>query len=330
MDYLSKFSDPTPPTALPSATDTSKATFIIWIIVWGLIAYPFLFVFLLLVIPQLFTLPKVDSEPDAGTPNWRKRHAKTSRRCCGIYCGLTILYFGIVALVLWGTLFLAETRLHDTYDLFLAETWAGNYVVIEKTFDSSTASLFSRSGEKLGDVVFAEIPDGWSMNINGSAEAIERIIYTNTTNVAPVFFNATCRTPSTNSSGAPCLAGSLDPPIPYNPGAGHRPVAEYDSILNITLSPLNNTASFNISSDSASLWTTYSEYQGIGGKYPPLGNWYLDTTEILEVFWSPNGTRSCQGLVMNLSKDKELFAWPIVGLIWEWWGQWGENGGCSW
>ena len=302
----------------------------IWVIVWGLIAYPFLFLFLLFVTPQLFTLPKIVDEQEARTQSWRKRHAKTSRRCCGIYCGLTVLYFGIVAVVLWGMLFLAEAKLHQNYELFSAETWAGNYVVVQKTFDSSTTSLFSKVGVKLGDVVFTETPNGWTMDINGSADAIERIIYSNTTNTAPIFFNATCRASSTNTSRVPCLVGSIDPPFPYNPGQGHRNVAEYDSPLNITISPLNNFAAFNISSDKSFLWTTYPNYQGIGAKYPPLGSWYLDNTEVLEVVWNPNGTRACQGLVMNLSEGDEIFAWPIVGLIWEWWGQWGQDGGCSW
>src|SRR5437762_7532279 len=134
MDYMNNFADPSPPTALPAAADTSKTTFMIWVIVWGLIAYPFLFLFLLLVTPQLFALPKVIGEPQVGTSSWRKRHAKSSKRCCGIYCGLTILYFGIVTVALLGTLFLAEAKLHRNSELFSAQTWVGNYLVVEKTF----------------------------------------------------------------------------------------------------------------------------------------------------------------------------------------------------
>ena len=169
------------------------------------------------------------------------------------------------------------------------------------------------------------------MNINGSAQVIEKIIYTNETKTSPIVFSATCRASSSNASHALCLNGGLNrTPVPYHPGVGHRSVAEYDSPINITISPLNNSASFNISSNKSFVWTTYSEYQGIGGNYPPLGSWYLDTTEVLEVSWSPNGTRACQGLVINLSKGNELVAWPIVGVIWGWWRQWGENGGCRW
>src|SRR5271167_3905400 len=113
--------------------------------------------------------------------------------------------------------------------------------------------------------LFTETPNGWTMDINGSAQAIESITYTNSTNSAPILLKATCRAATTNTSNAPCLAGSLNPPFPYNPGQGHRPVAEYDNTLNITVSPLNNSASFNISSDTSYLWTTYPEYQGIGG-----------------------------------------------------------------
>ena len=330
MSYLNNFADPTPPTALPTTPSTSKATFMSWVIAWGLIAYPFLFVFLLLVTPQLFGLPKLVGTTQATAESWRKRHPKRSRLCCGLYCGLTFLYFAIVAVALWGTTALADAKLNRSYELFLGEFWAGNYVVMEKTFDSLTTSLFSKSGVKLGDIVFTEMSNGWSMDINSSAELIERIIYTNATYTAPILFNATCRTAITNGSGAPCLDGSLDPPFPYSPGLDHRPVPEYDAPINITISPLNNSASFNIPSDTSILWTIYSEYQGIGGKYPPLGSWYSNTTEVLDVSWSTNGTRACQGLLINLSKDNELLAWPIVGLIWEWWGQWGENGGCSW
>src|SRR5437667_9260215 len=41
MDYLSDYAGPSPPTALPSNADRSKMIFIVWVVVWGVIGYPF-------------------------------------------------------------------------------------------------------------------------------------------------------------------------------------------------------------------------------------------------------------------------------------------------
>lgn len=335
---MNDYANPTPGTASPTSLSEDKAEFIIWVILWGLIAYPFLFTFLLLITPRIFGLPKATDKPANAQPTWRTRQSKKIRnRCCGLYCGLTVLYFGIVAVGLWGTLFLANTKLQQTFVLFSGEDWAGNYVVVEKALNGSTVSLFSRSGQQLGDVSFTDLPAGWSMEIDGSAESIQKIVYINTTishaievSNMPILFNATCRAPSSNISN-PCFFGGLDHiPVPYSPGLGDHPVAEFDSPINLTISALNDTAFLNITSTVTGVWTNDNAYQGIGLKYPPLGSWYLNTTPILEVMWSTSGTSACQGLLINLSKDHEILAWPILGMIWEWWEQWGENGGCTW
>jgi len=330
MDYVNGYADPTPPTSLPNSADKNKMIFMIWVIVWGIIAYPFLFMFLLLVCPKIFGLPKINDKAANAQSIWRERQShKTRNKCCGMYCGLTVLYFGVVALVLWGTLFYARAKLTQTFVLFSAEDWAGNYVVVEKSFNGSTTSLFSRQGTKLGDVFFNDVSAGWTMAINSTAESVQKFTFTNTTRNTPVF-NATCRASSTNISD-PCFTGGLiNEPALYNPGPGHRPVEEYDSSLNVTISALNNSAFLNISSNVSDVWTSFEEYQGIGLLYPPLGAWYVNATPILEVIWSISSGRACDGLLINLSKDHEILAWPIVGMIWEWWKQWGETGGCSW
>jgi hypothetical protein len=330
MDYVNVYANPTPPTSLPDSSDGVKMMFMIWVIAWGIIAYPFLFMFLLLVFPKIFGLPKIKDKAANAQSMWRERQSHKARnKCCGMYCGLTVVYFAVVALVLWGTLFLANAKLTQTFVLFSAEDWAGNYVIVEKSFNGSTTLLFSHQGTLLGDVLFNEVSAGWTMDINSTAENVQKFTFTNSTKDTPVF-NATCRAPSTNISYS-CFSGGLEnEPALHTTEPGDHPAEEYDNSLNVTMSAISNSTFLNISSNVWNVWTSFEEYQGIGLKYPPLGTWYVNTTPILEVIWSVTSGRACDGLLINLSKDHEILAWPIVGMIWEWWKQWGEAGGCSW
>jgi hypothetical protein len=292
-------------------------------IIWGLIAYPLTFAFFLLTTPQVFGLPNL-SESERAT--WRDRHRgdKTVRnRCCGLYCGLTILYFAIIAITIWGVLHLSETKLATTMTDFMDADWAGNYVVI----DNESATIFSRSGIKLGDLTFTTLNQKWSMGINASDENIEEIIYTNSTEyVSPITYNATCHTSNAEKSIDNCVTGGLvGQPVPYNPGQGHHAQAEFEDYFNLSIAAIDPLGTLNISTNTSDVYALASAYQGIGGKYPPLGYWYLNSSIVLQVEWSADSGRACQGLLVNLSKEYEGIGWIILGIIWEWWFQWTQQ-----
>jgi len=343
---VNSYANPIPPIASPNQSTTNKTIFLIYMIVWALIAYPFTFAFLLIATPQLFGLPsdisRASAVPTALRAGTRESHKHIRNKCCGWYCGLTALYFAIIAVTIWGILYLADTKLRRTMTLFEAEDWAGNYLVVQKTFSGSVASYHSPNGTQLGAVSFADASNSWTMDVTGGPEGFQHFVYSDPEDETPLTVNATCQVSKTNSqsnstsngsiTSSPCLTGGLyEGPIPYNPGVGHRPVAEYFNSINLTIFPPRNSTESSNAFSPATVWTNENYYQGIGLQYPPLGSWYLNTTEILQIIWSSNSSRACDGLRINLSKDHEVIAWPILGIIWEWWRQWGEGQGlCQW
>ena len=345
VNYVNSYANPTPPTASPDQITKNKTIFLIYVVVWTLIAYPFTFAFLLIVTPQLFGLPndvsRAAAVPTALRAGTRQSQKHIRNKCCGWYCSLTALYFAVIGVTIWGVLHLADVKLRRSLTLFEAEDWAGNYVIVQKTFSGSVASYYSQSGTKLGDISFADVSNGWTMDVTGGPENLQHFSYSDFGSGTPITVTATCQISSpsnvsngtfkSNSTSSLCLTGQFhQDPIPYNPGTGHRPVAEYFNDLNLTISPPNSTESNN-TFGATTVWTNQNYYQGIGLLYPPLGSWYLNTTEILEIIWSPNSTRACDGIRINLSKDHEEVAWPILGVIWEWWKKWGEGQGlCQW
>jgi hypothetical protein len=346
MNYVNSLADPGPPTASPTQISTNKTIFLIYMIVWALIAYPFTFSFLLIATPQLFGLPsditRASAVPTALRAGTRQSQKHIRNKCCGWYCGLTALYFGVIAVTIWGVLYLANVKLQRTMTLFQAEDWAGNYVVVQKTSSGSVASYYSRNGTQLGAISFADASSGWTMDVTGGPESIQNFVYSDSKDGTPLTVNATCQISNTstgsnstsNSSiiSVPCLTGGFyEDPIPYNPGTNHRPVAEYFNNINLTIFPPRNSPDSSDPFSPATVWTNGLYYQGIGLRYPPLGSWYLNTTEILQIIWSSNSTRACDGMRINLSKDHEVIAWPILGIIWDWWMLWGEGQGlCQW
>ena len=249
---------------------------------------------------------------------------------------LTVLYFAIVALATWGTVEITQNKLERNIQLFSAQDWVGNYVVVEKTFNGTTASFFSPSGHQIGSVIFTERSDEeWGMVIEPPSVGIEQIVYTNQTEEgSPIMFNATC-VAQQNHTGNNCITGGVvGLVIPYvssgsqgTSSSHQRP--EFYGDLNITISAFNPFNTLNISSNTANVSCTNSEYQGIGGQYPPLGSWYYDNNEILQVLWSPGSNRACGGLTINLSNSYEGMSWSVLGIVWGWWKQWVENSGCS-
>ena len=299
----------------------------IYILVWAFIAYPFLFAFLLIATPQIFSLPKLG---DVGAQQtWRERHKHGNRTCCGLYCGLTALYFGIIAVVIWVVFHVANSKWQQSFQIFETEDWAGNYVVVEKTSTGSTGSLFTMSGQLIGQVVFTELATQWSMGLSPpQPQSIHNVLYNVTNFGNEIGFVANCT--ALNGSSTACLTGGLESIPEATLYQGHRQVAEYAGNLIFNVTPEDGFHYPGLPTNGTELITWGMQYQGIGIKYPPLGSWSLNNNTALDVMWSMNSSTACAGLRVNLPKEEQLLSWPVVGLIWQWWIEWGENGGCSW
>jgi hypothetical protein len=325
INFVNIYSNPTPPTASPTTSSEDKEIFFLWIIIVGLIAYPFLFIFLIVKFPQLFGLPK---NAQRGSSAQSRQAQRTKRICCSVCLGLSFLFVGVSVATPWGIVHLANSRLQQNFASYSSEDWVGNYVVLENTWNGSIGCLYSPMGIELGSIIFTEIPKGWALAINGSREGFDTITYTNATNLTPTTFNATCR--KGNGTSNPCLFGGLvSQPVPNYSLQPHSSEPEYDVPINMTISPLNQSTSLNISSVET-VGTSSQYYQGIGLNYPPLGTWFQDSSTLLQVLWSTSSSKACAGLRINLSKENEVLAWPVLGIIWEWWERWGQNGGCPW
>ena len=326
--YVNAYGSPSPGQASPAAISHDKSTFLLTIIIWSLIAYPFLFMFLLLITPQIFGLPKLPTTP-ASQQTWRDRHKNRSKTCCGLYCAMTILYFGIIAVVIWAVLHVAQQKFHQSFEIFAAEDWAGSYVVVEKTSNGSQGMLYTMNGTLIGQVGFTQHVTQWSVSVNSSVENIQNIVYTNNTRTPPfafnaVGFNATCRA---NGTATQCLTGGLEQLPIFDLG---RTGVEYKNTLRFHISATNGLRFAEVAPNGTDVITWGAQYQGIGASYPPLGSWSVGNNTILDVMWSTNSGTACAGLRVNLSKNDEVLGWPVLGLIWQWWREWGESGGCSW
>jgi hypothetical protein len=335
---VTNYSNPTPPSTSPAAIDHDQSYFYIYTLLGTIITWPFLMGLLLVFFPRLFGLPSQafdSSWSTAARERWQIQHqgqkARNRNRCCGAYCGLTILYWGIVAVAIWGVIHLANVELDNSFNTYSHDDWAGKYVLLQKTFNGSSASIYSSTGVLLGEVVFTQGFQSWTMALNDTEGPVDlkEIVYNENSNDTDALqFTGSCR-PGVNSSNT-CFSGNLLPiDIAVQDSGSKYNRGEYVQSLNITLSS-NRTETFNTSSQTANISTTRLLYQGIGLSLPPLGEWYLNSATILHVLWSTGSNRACDGLRINLSSDYEVVSWSLFGIIWEWWKSWGESGGCSW
>jgi len=60
------------------------------------------------------------------------------------------LCFGSLAAAIVGTIRLATTRQRNAYNVYSPQTWSGNYVILQSTFNNS---FYSAAGTKLGSLV---------------------------------------------------------------------------------------------------------------------------------------------------------------------------------
>lgn len=242
---------------------------------------------------------------------------------------MTVLYFGIIAVVIWLVLHVAQQKFQQSFETFAAEDWAGNYVVLEKTSNGSVGMLYTIDGTLIGQVGFTQHASQWSVAVNSSVENIQSIVYTNNTQTQPfafnaIGFNATCRA---NGTATQCLTGGLER-LPIFDLSQKR--AEYTNTIRFNISATNGLRFADVAPNGTEVITWGLQYQGIGASFPPLGSWSVGNNLILDVIWSTNSGTACAGLRVNLSKNDEVLGWPVLGLIWQWWQEWGVGEGCSW
>lgn len=322
INFVNAYSNPTPPGASSETSTQDKEEFFLWVVIMGLIAYPLLFMFLLFKCPRIFGLPPgAQSRLPIGS---RAMRNGVRRTCISVCCGLSMLYFAAMIVTIWGVIHLANARLMQNFVSQSTAAWVGNYVTLEKTGNGSIGYLCSPTGARVGNISHMGNSGGWTLGINGSQEGFDTIFYVNATNFTPITFNATCRAPNGNGTSSPCLNGGLV--FKLDPITNE--LEEYEAPLNMTIVVLNNSPFLNASSN-ATVGTTNQYYQGIGQNYAPLGLWFQGSSPLLQVLWFTNSTQACAGLRINFPKENEVLAWPVLGLIWEWWIQWEQNGNCS-
>jgi len=330
--FVDSYTMPSPPNALPSQSDNRKKVFGLFTITLGFFAYPSTLAFLLIVFPSLFCLP---SRFFRSRTQWFWKTGADEPhflrwKCCGICLLLTVLYFAAIVLTLWGVvLHYAQNQLEQSTGLMTTQDWVGNWVTIEKTYGGSNATFYDASGDKVGNLPFEQLSNAWSFQINGPAgpTAINNLLYLNATEDRPITFNASCPGLPGGLYAAVVLGGLTQQPVLSN--SSDSSGAEYVGYINITIfSSMPNV--LNITLGETSIWTSGGNYQGIGLNYPPLGTWFVDDEIAVQVAWSTESTRACEGLQIVMANDFKGIGWIILGFVWEWWIAWGMGGGCDW
>jgi hypothetical protein len=294
-----------------------------------LFAYPFFFLTLLVGRPQMFSLPRRHfTEPTRLSQSLGPEQARKKRNhCMGICCGLSALYVIIVVMALWGTIHLAGTRLDGYMVSYASEDWAENFILLGKTWNGSSAAFYSPTGIKLGDIGFSDSTINWRISLNNNT--ISTIIYSDPDQTQNIQLTAFCRSDTNETSQTrSCITGSLtNDPVKSAKGPVGPPSGEFAGDFNLTLSSPNRTDIFN---STIHLRAGNSDYQGIGKKYAPLGYWYLGSAPVIHIIWNSTQNRACDGLRINLSKQYQSEGFTLVGMVWEWWKVWAQNGDCSW
>jgi hypothetical protein len=243
---------------------------------------------------------------------------------------LFVLCFGSLAGAIVGTLQLAKIRQRNAYLVYSPQPWWGKSVVLQS---SSTTVSYSVEGNSLANLSTTIGQRGWMMEIHDTGGVILTINYPS---YDPIQFNATCQPTANNTIIDNCVLGQFvkQPTIDYEgynelDPETYNPRPEFTGFLNLTVISPNPLAILNVSSNP-NVWASAQSWQGIGGVYAPLGEWYIDNATLLQAGWSLGTKGPCQGLRINLSKDYEETAWIVVGIIWQWWMYWAEyQGACS-
>lgn len=227
-------------------------------------------------------------------PSSHHKPQKQGRLTWTISAVLFALCFGSLAAAIMGTIRLAMTRQRNAYGIYSPQTWSGNYLVLESTFNNS---FYSAAGTKLGSLVTADPVHGAAATIeihNSRGNILQTINYSS---FFPVQFNVTCLSTINNPIVNDCASGELvnQPTVSYDgyseldPQDHQKP--EFVGFLNLTVLSSNPLTFLNVTS-SPNVWTSGQAYQGIGCVYAPLGEWYLDNSTLLQIGWRSSGTMS--------------------------------------
>ena len=324
--YVDGFVPVLPPTATYTSSGQLKVEFIVFLAVGMVLLYPVLVVPLLRngLLSWLTTRLGNNRLSQQRHPSGRNRNVRSS-------IVFSAIYFGSLVAAIFVTLQLAKTRQRDSYGVYTPQAWSNKYVVLE---NASSNIFYSATGVRLGSLHAIERNGNWAMvQTDEGTMSNTTIQMINYPTYFPMQFNVTCLYTSNGSTINNCASGEfINQPSPgyfgiFDPSLQ---MADFSGSLNLSvLSPypltfLNHTSNPNVS-------TTSLAYQGIGGLYAPLGEWYLDNSTVLQVGWSLGNAGPCDGLQINLSEDYEAISWILVGIIWQWWVYWAQNwGGCNW
>jgi len=322
--YVNSFVPVVPPTATYTSDGQLKLEFIIFLTVGSILLYPVI-VLRYGICSWIATRVGNNRRQSQNLPQAQKRKTTISLL-------FSVIYFGGLIAAILGTLQLAKTRQRNSYSVYTSQPWSNKYVVLD---DPSSNSFYSTTGARLGflnvierngfsGLAMVQIDEG-SMS-NTTVQMINYPLY------FPMQFTATCQSTSNSSVIDNCVSGNfINQPAPgyfgvFDPSLQ---MPDYSGFLNLSVQSPNPLAFLNHTANP-NVWTTSLEYQGIGGLYAPLGQWYVDNVTGLEVGWSLGDGGPCDGLQINLSEDYEEISWILVGIIWQWWVYWTQNwGSCS-
>jgi hypothetical protein len=232
---------------------------------------------------------------------------------------IIVLYFGILVAAIVGTNNLANTRQRNAYDVYSPQDWSGSYIVLSPFSNL----VYSSAGVNQGEFDATSKYSGWTVKYNIRGSIIAFIDYSGS---SPTKFNASCFPTLSYQNYSICsLGGFVEQPIPNTEGHSNSDPRkpEFTGYLNLTITTLHH---FPITySSKSNVWTSPQAYQGIGGVYLPLGEWYLNNSILLQVMWMTGEGGPCGGLQINLSEEYESTAWILAGIIWQWWYQWIGN-----
>jgi hypothetical protein len=280
--------------------------------------------------PLMF--PRFQRVSKSGSRVPRRARKSEPRKSNGvIWWGFTVLYVGVFAAAMIGTIIFANTRLQNLNNVYLIQdTWAGSYVLLETSSNASSGVLYSSNKASLGQLQYTTNSAGWTIEFTES-QPVQTISYANPVgdpDDIPIRFNASC---NSNSSEA-CFTGGLTRQPPQYNGSEScyqdtcDPTPEFSGEITVYFKSPNPAATLNATSN-VNVVTSNDQYQGIGKQYPPLGYWYFNGTPILQVSWPYSGP--CNGLQIFLSREYEGISYSVLGLAWQWWRIWGASQGTD-
>ena len=329
--FVDDYSNPQPsPHSSPDAIQDDRNLFLIFTAVFGVGAYVSTFAFFLVFAPRLFGRLRL--------PCYARDKAAQSRRfrplCVGLCTLLSLLYFALVAVSIWFTLYYADVKLNKKLNGAVSQKWIGTALILgpPSSYSANVAAslgvLYDQSGTyQLGQASFTQNQDKWQLQIsstkNEPSPIFTTIVYFNETDTIPITFNAS-GPGAPDSFGNEVYGGLSEVSHPTDN------MLEYESPVNLEI-VYSTPNILNITGQQTQIWSSSAGYQGVGGSFAPLGTWYVNNDPAIQVIWAGSGVnRVCDELRIEMAAKYEGVAWILVGFVWEWWVAWGLQGYCDW